>query len=157
MGGRSKRSFVSPRRLAVIVVGWILVLAGFAAIILPGPGLLLLLCGLVVLSQEHEWAARRVEPVKKKAFGVASAGVETVPRIVVSTFGAIALIAVGVVWALDPDIPTVWKLGPRLPFGGWAVASSLMLSGLIALGLLIYSIRRFRGRDGAPSPDPRSQ
>jgi uncharacterized protein (TIGR02611 family) len=150
MARRSKRSFVSPRRIAVIVVGWILVLAGVAAVILPGPGLLLLLCGLVVLSQEHEWAARRVDPVKQKAFGVASAGVETVPRIVMSTLGALALIAVGVLWGIDPAIPTVWKLGPQLPFGGWAVASSLMLSGLVALGLLIYSIRRFRA-PGAPS------
>jgi Putative transmembrane protein (PGPGW) len=147
VGSGGKRRVLSPRRLGVIVVGWILVLAGIAALILPGPGLLLLLFGLVVLSQEHEWAARRVEPVKEKAFGVASAGVETVPRIVASTFGAVALIAVGVVWAVDPRIPTVWKLGPRLPFGGWAVASSLMLSGLVALGLLVYSIRRFRGQD----------
>jgi hypothetical protein len=144
MAGRSKRRIL--RRSAIIVLGWLLVLAGFAAIILPGPGLLLLLSGLVVLSQEYEWAERRVEPVKQKAFDVASTGVETVPRIVMSALGALGLIAVGVVWAIDPEIPTVWKIGPQLPFGGWAVASSLMLSGLIALGLLIYSVRRFRGQ-----------
>jgi hypothetical protein len=144
MVGRSKRHIL--RRSGIIVLGGLLVLAGFAAIILPGPGLLLLLSGLVVLSQEYEWAERRVEPVKQKAFDVASAGVETVPRIVMSALGALGLIAVGVVWAIDPEIPAVWKLGPQLPFGGWAVASSLMLSGLIALGLLVYSIRRFRGR-----------
>jgi uncharacterized protein (TIGR02611 family) len=144
MAGRSKRGVL--RRSGVIVLGWLLVLAGVAAIVLPGPGLLLLLSGLVVLSQEYEWAERRVEPVKQKAFDVASAGVETVPRIVMSGLGALGLITVGVIWAIDPAIPTVWKLGPQLPFGGWAVASSLMLSGLIALGLLVYSVRRFRGR-----------
>jgi hypothetical protein len=57
------------------------------------------------------------------------------------------LIGIGVIWGLDPTIPTFWKIGPHLPFAGWAVASSLMLSGLIALGLLAYSIRRFRDTD----------
>jgi hypothetical protein len=29
--------------------------------------------------------------------------------------------------------------------GGWGTGSSLILSGLIALGLVIYSYREFRG------------
>ena len=72
------------RKTGVTVLGWVLVLLGLAALILPGPGLLLLLLGLVVLSQEYEWAERRVEPVKNKAFDVARQGVSTYPRIVLS-------------------------------------------------------------------------
>ena len=51
-------------RPLLTILGWVLVLVGVAALVLPGPGLLLLLAGLVVLSQEYEWAERRVEPVK---------------------------------------------------------------------------------------------
>ncbi len=133
------------RKTSVTVLGWVLVAAGIAALILPGPGLLLLLAGLVVLSQEYEWARRRVEPVRVKAFDVAAAGVETWPRILVSGLAAIGVVAVGLFWWADPEIPEIWVVGPGLPFGGWATGSGLVLSGVVALGLLVYSVRRFRG------------
>lgn len=134
----------SLRKTAITVLGWFLVLLGLAALLLPGPGLLLLLLGLVVLSQEYDWAERRVEPVKEKAFDVAKQGVSTYPRIALSALGACAVIAVGVVWGVDPSIPRVGPLGPQLPFGGWATGFSIIASGVIAMALLIYSIQRFR-------------
>jgi hypothetical protein len=146
------------RKTWVTVLGWVLTLIGVAALLLPGPGLLLLLSGLVVLSQEYPWAERRVEPLKRKAFQVAAAGVETWPRIVLSVASALGLVATGVVWGLEPTIPRIWLLGPQLPYSGWAAGSSLILSGLVALGLIGYSARRFRGRDRsaqAATPAPR--
>ena len=139
------------RKTWVTLVGWLLVLVGLAALILPGPGLLLLLAGLVVLSQEYEWAERRVGPVKDKAFDVARSGVATYPRIAMSALGAGVVIAIGVVLGLNPEIPEIGPFGPRLPLGGWATGSSIVASGLVALGLLLYSIKRFRGErvDGA--------
>lgn len=134
----------SLRKTWITVLGWVLVLVGIAALILPGPGLLLLLAGLVVLSQEYEWAERRVEPVKKKAFDVAKSGVSTYPRIALSAVGAFAVMAVGVFWWSDPEIPEIGPFGPALPFGGAATGSSIVLSGMVALGLLIYSIKRWR-------------
>lgn len=131
------------RRWGVDVLGWVLVAAGIAALVLPGPGLLTLVAGLAVLSQEYEWAERRLEPVKKKAFEAAAFGVQTWPRIGVSALGAFCLMALGVVWGVGLRIPTWWILGPALPFAGWGTGSTLALSGLIALGLLLYSIRRF--------------
>lgn len=145
------------RKTWVTVIGWVLVLVGVAALILPGPGLLLLLAGLVVLSQEYEWAARRVEPVKEKAFEVAKAGVSTVPRIMLSALGACAVIAVGVLWWLDPEIPEIGPVGPQLPFGGWPTGSSIALSGLIAMGLLVFSIVRWRGEAGADRQESRAR
>lgn len=132
------------RKTWVTVVGWTLTLIGFAALVLPGPGLLLLLSGLVVLSQEYSWAERRVEPLKKRAFDAAAAGVETWPRIVLSALGALSVVALGVVWWVDPAIPQVGVLGPQLPFAGWPTGSSLILSGVVGLALLVYSVRRFR-------------
>ena len=132
------------RKTGVTILGWILVLLGLAALVLPGPGLLLLLLGLIVLSQEYDWAERRVEPVKAKAFDVARQGVATYPRMLLSGLGACALVAVGVFWGLDPPIPTVGPIGPHVPFAGWATGVSIIISGLIAMALLVYSIRRFR-------------
>jgi Putative transmembrane protein (PGPGW) len=137
----------SLRKTLITVLGLLLVLAGIAALILPGPGLLLLLAGLVVLSQQYEWAERRVEPVKKKAFDVARSGVSTYPRIVGSALGALGLIAIGVLWSVNPKIPEIGPVGPHLPLGGWPTGSSIALSGLVALGLLVYSIKRFRGEE----------
>jgi hypothetical protein len=132
------------RKTWITLLGWVLVLVGIAALVLPGPGLLLLLAGLIVLSQEYDWAERRVEPVKKKAFDVAQAGVSTYPRILLSLLGALGLIALGVVWWDSPEIPEIGPVGPSLPFGGWATGSTLILSGLIALGLLVYSVKRWQ-------------
>jgi hypothetical protein len=133
------------RKASVTVVGWVLVLAGVAALVLPGPGLLLLLAGLVVLSQHYEWAERRVEPVKKKAFALAKAGVASIPRIILSATGAAALIAVGIFWWVDPQIPEIGPIGPDLPLGGWTTGLSVIVSGLVAGSLIVYSIRRWRG------------
>ena len=137
------------------VVGGLLLVAGVAALVLPGPGLLLLLAGLVVLANEFDWAARRVDTVRDKAFDVSAAGVSTWPRIVFSTLSACLVIAAGVFWWLDPQIPEFWIVGPDLPFGGWATGSVVVLSGLVALGLIAYSMRRFRWGDDEP-PGSRS-
>jgi len=133
------------RKVSVTVVGWLLVVAGIVALVLPGPGLLLLLAGLVVLSQHYDWAERRVAPVKEKAFGVAKAGVASVPRILLSSTGAAALIAVGIFWWVDPRIPEIGPIGPDLPLGGWTTGLSIILSGIVAAALIVYSIKRWRG------------
>jgi uncharacterized protein (TIGR02611 family) len=132
------------RKTWVTVLGWVLTVAGIGLLALPGPGMLTLVAGLAILSQEYDWAERRLHPVKEKAFEAAAAGVETWPRIVLSTIGALLLIAAGVVWWVGPEIPEFWIVGPELPFAGWGSGLSIVLSGIVALGLLVYSIRRFR-------------
>ncbi len=132
------------RAVLLTVLGWVLLLAGLAAIVLPGPGLLLILAGLVVLSREYEWARRRVAPVRRKAFQVAQAGVQSWGRILISLLGAGCLLAAGWLWWADPTIPEFWIVGPRLPAHGWATGLGLAVSGLVALALIVYSIVMFR-------------
>lgn len=55
------------KRIAVSVLGLILVLAGLAMLVLPGPGLLLLIAGLAVLASEYVWAQRMLNFAKRKA------------------------------------------------------------------------------------------
>ncbi len=142
------RSAQAARRIAGTILGWFLVLAGIAALVLPGPGLLLLAAGLAVLSQQYEWAERRLEPVKVAAFKTAADGVQTWPRIIASVTGALGLGALGVVWGLRPDAPEAWPLADRYwLIGGWGTGATLILSALIALAIIVYSFRRFRGVD----------
>jgi sterol desaturase/sphingolipid hydroxylase (fatty acid hydroxylase superfamily) len=141
----------AARRLALETVGWVLVVAGIAALLLPGPGLLMLFAGLALLSQQYDWAEKRVEPVKKKALKAASEGVETWPRIVLSTLLALLIIAAGVLWIWQPPAPGWWPVDDTWWLaGGWATGVTQVLSGLIAIAMIVYSYRRFHDREDAP-------
>jgi hypothetical protein len=138
------------KRLVLETVGWLLVVAGIAALILPGPGLLMLFAGLLLLSQQYEWAERRVEPVRLRALRGAADSVQSWPRIALSLFGVVWLVGFGVLWAIQPDAPGWWPVKDSywLLGGAWT-GVTLILSGLLALALLVYSYRRFHGHPEA--------
>lgn len=109
------------KRLVLETLGWVLLLAGLAAIFLPGPGLLGIFAGLALLSQQYTWAERWVEPVKLRALKGAAESVETWLRIVVSLLGVVVLVACGVLWIMSPPAPSSWPLPEMwwLPGGLW--------------------------------------
>jgi len=137
----------AAKRVVLEVVGWTLVIAGIAALVLPGPGLLLLAAGLFVLSQQYEWAERRVDPILDRALISAAIGVESLWKVGLSALFAIGLVACGVLWIQSPPAPAWWPLaeGWWLP-GGAATGVTQVASGLIALGLIVWSYRRYHGR-----------
>ncbi|GAB7007178.1 hypothetical protein JCM18899A_46520 [Nocardioides sp. AN3] len=138
------------KRLVLETVGWLLVVAGIAALILPGPGLLMIFAGLLLLSQQYEWAERRVEPVRLRALRGAADSVETWPRIVLSTIAALVILGLGLLWTVQPPAPEWWPLEASYwLLGGRWTGVTLELSGLIALALLVYSYRRFHGHPEA--------
>jgi uncharacterized protein (TIGR02611 family) len=57
----------SGKRIAVTVVGGVVLLAGIALLVLPGPGWLLIFIGLGILATEYVWAERLLNTAKKKA------------------------------------------------------------------------------------------
>jgi hypothetical protein len=137
------------KRLVLETLGWLLVAAGIAALVLPGPGLLMLFAGLLLLSREYDWARRRVEPVRLRALRGAADSVQTWPRIVFSSLVALALLGFGILWMVQPRTPGWWPLKASywLLGGSWT-GVTLVVSGVLALALLVYSYRRFHG-DGA--------
>jgi Putative transmembrane protein (PGPGW) len=60
-------AFRSSKRIAVTVVGGLLVLAGIAMMVLPGPGLLVVVAGFAVLGTEYAWAAAALDRTKATA------------------------------------------------------------------------------------------
>jgi len=138
------------RRLFLEVLGWLFVVLGIAALVLPGPGLLLLVLGLALLAREYEWARRRLEPLRLRAMRGAADGVETWPRLLVSVAVALGLVAAGVLWIVDPAVPDWWPLPARLWLAGsWETGATLEISAVIALALLAVSYRRFHGKPHA--------
>jgi Putative transmembrane protein (PGPGW) len=149
--GRGKQA---GKRLVLETLGWLLLLGGIAALILPGPGLLMIVGGLALLAQQYEWARKRLDPVKKRALEAAADGVETWPRILLSCLGVAVLVGLGVLWIVEPDVPDWWPLDAKwwLP-GGRTTGVSIGISGLIALSLIVYSVRHFREiKAGDPTP-----
>ncbi len=140
----------AAKRILLEVVGWLLLVVGIAALVLPGPGLLLMFAGLAVLSQQYEWAERWVDPIKFRALKGAAESVETWPRIVASTIFSLGLIGCGVLWIINPDAPSWWPLDDDwwLPGGVWTGVTQIV-SGILALALIVYSYRRFHGKPEA--------
>lgn len=136
----------AAKKVLLTALGWLLVVAGVAALVLPGPGLILLFAGLAVLAQQYTWAERWLEPVELRALRSAAQGVETWPRVIMSTVFSLAVGAFGVLWILDPPTPDWWPLDDKWwLFGGMGTGITLVVSCFIALALLVYSFRRFHG------------
>jgi hypothetical protein len=137
------------RRTGSEVLGWTLVVVGLALMVLPGPGTLLLLAGVALLAPHYAWARRAMDHLHDAAIEAAHKGVQTKRGIGWSTLSASALIVSGVVWLLEPPIPefALWRLniGPGLP-GGRAAGLGLLVSGIVAVVALVYSVRKWYPR-----------
>ncbi|HEX4223998.1 MAG TPA: PGPGW domain-containing protein [Pseudonocardiaceae bacterium] len=120
------------RRVLVAVAGGLLTAIGVVLLVLPGPGLLLVLAGLLVLASEFPAVGRYVAPVRERAMRTAQESVASPWRIAATATGGALLIVAGVVWATQS-----W-----LPLSSWSAGSSLILSGLIVFALLVWSYRR---------------
>jgi uncharacterized protein (TIGR02611 family) len=60
--GRLKKS---TRKVGVALLGFPVVILGVILIPLPGPGILVVILGLLILSLEFEWAKRYLESTKE--------------------------------------------------------------------------------------------
>lgn len=134
------------RRTGSEVLGWTLVVVGLVLLVLPGPGTLLLLAGVALLAPHYAWARRAMDHLHDAAIEAAHKSVHSKRSIAWSALSAGSLIAIGVVWLMEPPIPvfTVWSwhVGPGLP-GGRAAGIGLMASGIVAMAVLGYSIFRW--------------
>ncbi|MEU5624614.1 MULTISPECIES: PGPGW domain-containing protein [Streptomyces] len=140
------RGVESIRRTALGTLGAVLLLIGVALLVLPGPGLLLVFAGVVLLARAVPALDRFVAPVRVRAMRAAEESVSSRWRIAGSVLVGLFLLAAGVAWGLVPE----------LPYSGWATGASLLVSGLVLFALLVWSHRRVQAaRRGSPSPPGR--
>ena len=57
----------NTKRVAISIVGAALVVAGLVMLVLPGPGILVVVAGFAVLGTEYAWAANALERTKRTA------------------------------------------------------------------------------------------
>jgi hypothetical protein len=86
------------RRVAIVVGGFGLLIVGAALLVLPGPGIALILAGLGLLSLEFRWARRLRDRVLRHAARVAPASQER--RIALGVVAAAAAVGATVVVAV---------------------------------------------------------
>jgi Putative transmembrane protein (PGPGW) len=120
------------RRVVVTLLGGAVLALGIVLLALPGPGVLVIALGFLILSSEYEWARRRFETARKTAADLADQAVAKPWSTVLSILGSLALIAAGFVWGAVS----------ALPFSSWWTGGSLIFGGLAALTTILVSVRQ---------------
>ncbi len=138
----------AAKKWGLTILGWVLLVVGVAALPLPGPGAMIILAAMFVLATQYEWAERRLERVKAWALKGATDSVKSWPRILASLVGVAWLLGLGIYWGVRPPAPDWWPLVEEYWLvGGWGTGSTLIFSGLVAAGLLVFSFVRLREAD----------
>jgi uncharacterized protein (TIGR02611 family) len=127
--------------MAVSIVGGLLLVAGLAALILPGPGMLLCILGLVLLATEYVWAQRSLHWARRKS----QQSIERGAASRMATYGSIAsglgLLVLGIT-ELIVGLPIVTSLG----------AVMFIASGPVIIGTTAWSRRQhLRAPEGSAS------
>ena len=62
----------SSWRILVTIVGFALIAVGLVLLVLPGPGILVVIAGFAVLATQYTWARSALELTKRHAKGAAN-------------------------------------------------------------------------------------
>ncbi len=113
----------NARRVAVLVVGSLVVAAGIALLALPGPGMVTIIVGLVILATEFEWAERLLDIAVEKSAGALT-------KLSESKSGRLTLAGSGIVMLAG-------GIAICIVFPRWIVAGiSIAFAGVIGLATL---------------------
>ena len=113
----------NAKRVLVLILGVAVLAAGVAMLALPGPGILVIIVGLVILATEFTWAERALDRTTSTAAGAAT-------KVTGNTSGQLALAASGIGMIVGGILVAVL-------FGGFVVVGvSVALAGVIGLGTL---------------------
>ena len=127
------------KRFAVTILGFGLLLLGGAMMVLPGPGILVIVAGLAVLATEYVWAQRLLKTAKSQAEKVQEAAVASPVRTAGTVLFGLGLLALGVAMIGLPDV--------GLPFWSPVTGGILAVTALILLVTTYLTIRAARGED----------
>jgi uncharacterized protein (TIGR02611 family) len=126
----------NAKRFLVLVVGVAVLVAGVLMLVLPGPGVLIIIVGLAILATEFAWAERALDRTTSRA----SKAMVTVQGSAAGR-GLLAASGVGLIVA-GVLVPIV--LGTGITLG-----ASLGVAGLIGLSTLTPPVQRWLERQQA--------
>ena len=127
------------RRIAVTVVGTVILAVGVVLLVAPGPGLLVIVLALVVFAVEYEWARRHLAAVRARALSAAhKAAASRVATACAVLFG-VGAIGLGAV-LIFTDV---------LPLSGAGTGAGVAVGGLTVLATIAYSLRELRRAERA--------
>jgi hypothetical protein len=144
------------KRFAVTILGMALLGVGLAMMVLPGPGILLLVAGLAVLATEYVWARTLLVKARKRAEAVQEAAVASPIRTAGSVVFALALVAVGVLMLVIGDV--AWPVLASLLDTVWGPVTGgiLVATGLILMTTTVLTLRAAKGQPSTYSGDRRT-
>jgi uncharacterized membrane protein YfcA len=127
------------RRIAVTVVGTVILGVGVVLLVAPGPGVLVILLALVVFAVEYEWARRHLAAARARARSAADKAAAS--RVATASAVVFGLGAIG--------LGGVLVFTDVLPLSGVGTGVSVALGGLTVLATTAYSVREMRRAEKA--------
>ena len=120
----------NAKRLLVFILGVAVLAAGVAMLALPGPGVVVIIVGLVILATEFAWAERMLDKTTTRAAGAAT-------KLTGNRSGQLALAASGVGMIVAGIVVAVF-------FGEFVVVgTSVAIAGVIGLATLHPKVQRW--------------
>lgn len=132
------------KRSVVTIVGALIVAAGFALMVLPGPGILLVVVGLAVLATEYAWAQNLLGSAKEKAVKAQEEAVASPWRTGATVLFALGTMAVGVTMLVVDDVD--WPAWDGLIDSFWTPLTGgiVIVTGVILLTTTALALRDAR-------------
>ncbi|MFK8024847.1 MAG: PGPGW domain-containing protein [Ilumatobacter sp.] len=92
-----RRAGAQLKKAVVLVVGVAVVLVGVALLALPGPGMITIIVGLLILSTEFDWAKRWLDYAVEKTAGATTSIQGTKSGRIMLGLSGVGLIVIGIV------------------------------------------------------------
>lgn len=127
------------KRFAATILGAALLVLGLAMMVLPGPGILVIVAGLAVLATEYVWAQRLLKRAKSQAEKVQDAAVASPARTGLTVAFALGLLGLGIAMVVVRDL--------AVPFWSPVTGGILVVTALILLTTTYLTVRAARGED----------
>lgn len=127
------------KRFAVTIVGVALLVLGAAMMVLPGPGILVIVGGLALLATEYVWARRMLKTAQAQAEKVQEAAVASPVRTAGTFVFGVALLGLGLAMVFLRDVD--------LPFWSPVTGGIIAVTALILLATTYLTLRAAKGRD----------
>ena len=122
------------RRIAVTVVGTVILAVGVVLLVAPGPGLVVIALALAVFAVEYQWARRNLAAVQARARSAAiKAAASTIATASTVLFGVGAI-----------GLGAVLVFTDLLPLSGVGTGVGVAVGGLTMLLTMAYGIRELR-------------